>query len=102
MRYLTLAADYTQGSLRDDFVGPVEPEELGLPMTLCEELRTWNEEYRSIIPLSEETRQRIENTALIKRLDDEGRALAQRVTDALEPEAKVRYYSEGHLRYLQP
>lgn len=102
MRYLTIAADYTQSSLRDDFEGPIEPETLHLSKTLCEELREWNDQYRKIIPLSEEARRRATNAELIRRLDEQGQSLAKRVADALKPEAKVRYYSEGHLRYETP
>lgn len=102
MRYLTIAADYTQSSLRDDFEGPIEPETLHLPRALCDELREWNDQYRRIIPLSEEARSPATNADLISRLDEQGQRLAQRVEDALKPEAKVRYYSEGYLRYETP
>ena len=99
MRYLTVVADYSQSSLHDDFDGPVEPEALHLPQALCDELRSWNDQYRTIIPLGEEARQRTENTELISRLDNQGQGLAQKVADALKPKVKVRYYSEGHMRY---
>jgi len=102
VRYLTVAADYTQSSLRDDFEGPVEPEALDLPKALCDELRKWNDQYRKVIPLGEEARTRADTAELISRLDEQGQGLAQRVADALKPEAKVRYYSEGHMRYAQP
>ena len=102
MRYLTVAADYTRSALRDDFDGPLEPESLGLPSELCADLGAWNDQYRQVIPLSEEARHRADIAELIRRLDDQGQALVRRVADTLKLEAKVRYYSEGHLRYLMP
>jgi hypothetical protein len=102
MRYLTVAADYTQSCLRDDFEGPMEPETLGLPQILCDELRKWNDQYRKVIPLSEEDRERATVVQLIRRLDEQGQWLAEWVAETLEPEVKVRYYSEGCLKYLSP
>lgn len=99
MRYLTIAADYTQSCLRDDFEGPIQPESLGLPGDLCSELHAWNEAYRRVIPLDEDERCRAEIASLIRRLDEQGRSLASRVQEAAG-EAKVRYFSEGELRYL--
>lgn len=100
MRYLTIAADYTDSALRDDFQGPIDPETLGLPTQLSEELRMWNDEYRRVIPLDENERQQPEIAALIRRLDGRGQELAEDVASALLHNAKVRYYSEGHLRYV--
>ena len=98
MRYLTIAAEYTQSCLRDDFEGPIQPESLGLPEDLCSELRAWNEAYRRVIPLNEEERGRSEVASLIRRLDEQGRSMASRVEEAAE--AKVRYFSEGEHCYL--
>lgn len=102
MRYLTVAADYTQSGLRDDFEGPVEPGALDLPNTLCDELRVWNEQYRKVIPLGEEARHQGATAELIARLDEQGEKLAESVAATFKSEAKVRYYSEGLLRYLKP
>ena len=99
MRYLTIAAEYSQSCLRDDFAGPVEPESLNLPDDLCRELRQWNHEYRAVIPLEMSERAKSGVSSLIDRLDREGTRLAERVRKAIG-DAKVRYYSEGHLRYL--
>lgn len=47
VRYLTLAADYRASSpVRDDFDGPIEPSDLGLPDALVAQLRAWNDRYR--------------------------------------------------------
>jgi len=99
MRYLTVAADYTQSCLRDDFEGPIQPESLGLPADLCSALRSWNEAYRRVIPMDEEERSDAEIAALICQLDEQGRDMASRVQQ-VAGEAKVRYFSEGELRYL--
>lgn len=99
MRYLTIAANYTQSCLRDDFEGPIEPESLNLSDGLCSELRAWNDAYRRVIPLDEEERSTTEIAALIFRLDQQGRDMAVHVKQAVR-EAKVRYFSEGKLLYL--
>lgn len=99
MRYLTLAADYTQPAVRDDYVGPVVPEEVGLSDELGDRIRDWNARYREIIPLDEKQRAVNPAAELIEALDQEGLALVKDITAAL-PEWKVRYFSEGHLRYI--
>jgi hypothetical protein len=98
MKYLTLAADYTQSPLRDDFVGPVVPEEIGVPWELGDRIRDWNTRYRTIIPLDEAQRSHGSTAELIEALDDEGLSLVNEIADALS-DVKVRYFSEGHLRY---
>ena len=99
MRYLTLAANYTESPLRDDFIGSLVPEEAGLSWELGDRLRDWNDRYRAVIPLGPDERSSGEVAQLISELDAEGLSLGAEVVDALE-DAKVRYYSEGHLRYL--
>jgi hypothetical protein len=99
MRYLSIAAEYNQSCLRDDFEGPIEPESLQLEADLCSALRSWNAQYRTIIPLDESQRGTAETVELIRRLDQEGKGLARRVGRTF-PEAKVRYYSEGQLRWV--
>lgn len=99
MRYLTLAADYTQSALRDDYLGTLVPEELGLSEDLGNRIRDWNARYRAIIPLSVEQRVEVSVAALIEALDHEGLALANEITQS-HPDIKVRYFSEGYLRYI--
>lgn len=99
MRYLTLAAEYTQSALRDDFVGTVVPEEVGLAESLGDRIRDWNERYRAVIPLDAGQRRLSPTAELIEALDEEGLGLVDALRAEL-PDAKVRYYSEGHLRYV--
>ncbi|MDZ7679297.1 MAG: hypothetical protein U5K29_12190 [Acidimicrobiales bacterium] len=99
MRYLTLAADYTQSALRDDFVGTVVPEEVGLTENLGDRIRDWNARYKAIIPLDEAERGSSPTAELIDALDTEGLLLA-RAIEAQMSDAKVRYFSEGRLRYV--
>jgi len=101
MRYLTLAADYTRSAVRDDFVGPVVPEEAGLSEDLGDRIRDWNSRYRAIIPLGEDARAAGAARQLIDSLDVEGLALVAEITKELG-NAKARYFSEGELRYLEP
>jgi hypothetical protein len=102
MRYLTIAADYTQSCLRDDFEGPIRPEALNLPKELCAELCSWNNAYRKIIHLDDEERSKKDIVDLITRLDQQGLVLAERVKQSVEGGAKIRYFSEGKLCYLTP
>lgn len=101
MKYLTLAADYTQSAVRDDFVGPVVPEEAGLSEGLGDRIRDWNSRYRAIIPLGEAARAACAARQLIDSLDAEGLALVAEITKELG-DTKTRYFSEGELRYLEP
>lgn len=101
MRYLTIAADYTQSGLRDDFEGPIQPEDLQLSAELCKRLKKWNDAYRCVIPLDDSERQASEMQTLINSLDAEGQQLAAEVSAFVEGGAKVQYYSEGLLRYRE-
>jgi hypothetical protein len=99
MRYLTLAADYTQSALRDDFAGTVVPEEAGLTESLGDRIRDWNDRYRAVIPLDEAERGSSPTAELIEALDEEGLQLVRSIEAELY-DAKVQYFSEGHLRYV--
>ena len=99
MRYLTVVADYTQSPLRDDYIGTVVPEEIGLSWELGAQLRDWNDRYRAILPLDAADRVSAPASDLIDVLDDEGLNLADAVSSTLQ-DVKVRYYSEGRLRFL--
>ncbi len=101
MRYLTLAADYMSSPVRDDFAGPVEPSDLGLPDALVSRLRAWNHRYQTVIPMDGAERKALPNRELIDELDREGLSLCAAITASLG-DAKIQYYSEGHLRRLPP
>lgn len=100
MTYFVLAAGYLELSLRDEQMGSVRIDELGLTTTLVGELSCWNERYQTIIPRDVAERSSPSASALIESLDIEGLKLADRIAAALEGEVKVRYYSEGLLKYL--
>lgn len=99
MRYLTLSANYTESALRDDHLGSVAPEEIDLPEELADRICDWKVRYRRIIPLSVEERAEEETAALIDALDEEGLGLVKAISEA-RPDFKVRYFSEGHLRWV--
>ena len=100
MRYLTLAADYTQSCLKNDFEGYIEPETINLPPSLCANLRSWNQAYKHIIPLDMKQRCENKNYKTIERLDVQGKTLAEEIKQAINDSVKIRYFSEGLLRYL--
>ena|SRR5437773_7865081 len=98
MRYLIFAADYGEVSLRDEETGPTTGSELGLPRGLVADLTAWNERYQPVIPADINERRADPMASLIDELDRTGVELAERIADAIDDEAKVRYYSEGLLR----
>ncbi len=98
MRYLTLAADYGDVAIRDEQAGGVKLADLLLPDDLVAELVAWNDRYQSVIPTDIEERNVDPVASLIRELDRAGLGLAKRISDAIEGEATVRYYSEGLLR----
>jgi len=97
MKYLTIAPSYTQSCIRDDFNGPIELESLSLPKDFIEEINSWHLQYRMIIPLNEH--QRKEQMKTIEILDKQGLKIAEKIKILLN--AKVRYFSEGKLKYLE-
>ena len=100
MRYLTLAADYQEPSVRDEGSGSVSVDNLGIPAELRDDLLAWNARYQAIVPMSMEERRAGPWAALIDELDRSGLKLAERLGAAVGDDAKVAYYSEGRLRRL--
>lgn len=98
MRYLTLAADYSDVSIQDELNGAQKPTDLGLSSDLVADITTWNERYQSVIPAGVDQRGVDPMAALIVELDQAGVELAGRIAGSIEGGAKVRYYSEGLLR----
>lgn len=96
MRYLTLAADYLDPSLVDVLLGRLDVRESGVSEELGKRIFEWNKEYQVVIPCDLLEREALND--LIEDLDEKGAALARDVQRELAP-AKVRYYSEGWLRY---
>lgn len=96
MRYLVLTADYTS-FLRDEFDKEFEYQSLNLPTDLIEKLEEWHEEYLPIIQLDND--ERLKLNAKILKLDERGIELAKEIKFQLG-EVKVKYYSEGLLKYV--
>lgn len=97
MKYLILTADHTS-FLRDEFDNDFDYLNLNLPADLIEKLREWHEDYLPITQLGNDERSRM-NAKIIK-LDEQGIKLAKEIKFQLG-EAKVKYFSEGLLRYIQ-
>lgn len=100
VRYLTLAADYRQLSLRDERTRMVDLDELPIPRELVDDLVAWNDRYQAVVPTGIDERQAAPAAALIEELDRAGLALAARLAEVLQDQAKVRYYSEGLFRHI--
>lgn len=101
MRYLTLAADYREVSIRDETAGALGLDELGLPEDLVADLAAWNDRYQPVIPAGVDQRRVDPMASLIAELDRAGIRLAERLSDSIGDDAKVRYYSEGLLREVR-
>ena len=98
MRYLTLIPDYTNSCLQDDFEGYLQLSELKLSHNLLDSLKKWHEEYKKIIPLPIEQRNKIMDQ--INNLDRDGLKLAKQISKEIPGGAKVKYFSEGQLKYI--
>jgi hypothetical protein len=96
MKYLVLTADCTS-FLRDEFNNEFDYLNLNLPIALIEKLRVWYEDYLPIIQLDNEERLKM-NTEIIG-LDERGLELAKEIRGQLG-DVKVKYFSEGLLRYI--
>lgn len=94
MRYLTLSVGYNS-FLRDDFDG--EFDCLNLSDELVGELEVWYEEYLPVIQLDQSARMAMHEE--IRRLDDRGIELGREIQKQLN-DVKVRYYSEGWLKFI--
>jgi hypothetical protein len=98
MKYLTVAPDYTGSCIIEDFDGRIDVQNLGLPIDFIKVVETWHSSYREIIPLNEE--QRLEKMDFIETLDREGVQIAKKLEALIHGGAKVKYFSEGKLKYL--
>lgn len=98
MKYLTLIPDYTGSCIQDDAGNAIEIQDLNLPKDFIDELASWHSAYREIIPLSDE--QRLAITDRIEELDNIGLSLAGKLKDLMPGGAKVKYFSEGKLKFL--
>ena len=98
MKYLTLAPDYTNSCLKDDFDGYIQLAELNLSNDLIRSLQKWHEDYRAIIPLSTDQRRKV--ISKIYNLDKIAIDLAKKISKEVAGGAKIKYFSEGQLKYL--
>ena len=98
MRYIILIPNYTGSCVQDEFGGEIELENLHLPTHVFKKIIAWHNAYKKIIPLSLEERERKKEE--IEELDVQGIELAKSLKNLIRGGAKVKYFSEGKLRYL--
>lgn len=96
--YLILAPDYTGSCIRDEFNGPIELSSLKLPIDLENEINKWHLRYRKIIPLSDN--ERLLRIHEIEALDKIGIELAKKIANSISDKIKIRYFSEGKLKFI--
>lgn len=92
MRNLTLAADWNDFSLFDDYEAARIENNL-VPSDLRRRLSAWNSEYRAVIGTTGE--ESASSRVQIASLDADGRALAAELKQYF-PDAQLRYASEGN------
>jgi len=73
-------------------VGPIMPEELGLPTELCADLLRWAEAYDATLVRDDPARSGFPSQEAEREFKDRGKVLALRVADALGGSATVRYH----------
>lgn len=95
MRYLVLTAD-RYSFLRDEYDRDFDCSSLLLSADLRARIEQWYHDYLPVIRLN--TAERMAIKADILLLDSRGIELASEIVAALI-DVKVRYYSEGWLRY---
>ncbi len=98
MKYLIVIPDYTGSCIQDEFEGEISLDDLDLPKNLIQELNTWHKSYREIIPLNQ--KERIKKNKEIEKLDLQGLELVKKINDSIPGGAKIKYFSEGKLKYL--
>jgi len=95
MIYLTLSIDINS-FLKNDFDSNYNLDELNMPSSLLKELNSWYDDYYPIILIDNNERKNIQT--LIEELDKRGILLSQKLMK-VNRDIKVRYYSEGLLKY---
>lgn len=98
MRYLILMPDYTQSCIKDEYNGYLEYEELNLPQDVIDEINSWHFAYKEFIPLSE--KQRKSKMEEIELLDKQGINIAKKIISLCNFPLKIKYFSEGKLKYI--
>lgn len=98
MRYLVLTADYQVSGIKDEFEGGLSRDKLELPEGLWDEIEDWVSDYQHIIHLDSNERASLIDE--ITNLDARGLAIKQQIIEFYEGSVKVKYYSEGLLRYV--
>jgi len=98
MKYLIVDADFRSTGLRDEFEGELDRGDLNLPDEIWDELSAWVKEYSLIVPMDDEERE--ENSELIKKLDAKGLQIKIKIENTLSEKIKIKYYSEGLLKYI--
>lgn len=98
MRYLTIIPNYTGSCIKDDYTGQIDIKDLELPQDYVSKISSWHKSYRAIILLSDE--QRATRKGEIEDLDKQGLEFSRRLTYLVSGGAKVKYFSEGLMKYL--
>lgn len=98
MRYLTISADYRSSGIKDQD-SELHRGDIEVPDLLWEMLQKWVADYSSIVMM--DLQERANASSEISQLDLRGLQLVEDFRNALGPDVKIRYYSEGLLRYLK-
>ena len=98
MKYLVLSADWNTFCLKDEFSDVFSVTDIGLSKKLMRELNQWNNDYQEIIPMGPSERRQSWDKILC--LDQKGILLKSAIESGASTNCKVKYYSEGQLKYV--
>ena len=98
MKYITIDADYLSSGVKDSNGNQLSNEDLKLPKNIWNEIQKWVQDYSQIIQLDDNERKN--EVELIRRLDNCGIDLCQKVLTHFNGKIKIEYYSEGFLKKI--
>ncbi|MFT3834494.1 MAG: hypothetical protein QM711_14430 [Micropruina sp.] len=100
-KYLIFSADHLRPSIQDEFTGEqLDLADLEVSASLSSRILEWNDAYQPIIPVVRVERERL--ATHIDSLDALGLTLARDLEGAMSDVSKVKYYSEGRHKLLNP
>ena len=96
MNYLILHADYMSSGIRHEYGDQIPKYDNILSVKTWESIISWVNSYSPVVMMDELERKL--SIDLINELDQEGLKIKNEIESQLN--AKVKYYSEGFLKYI--
>ena len=96
MQYLEIKPDYIESGIKSEFNGYIEIGDLPFDNNIKNRIKSLNDQYKNIIPMGEKMKK--SHMDLIYQLDKAGFSLKTDIERKYN--FKVKYFSEGLLKYL--